>query len=121
MLILADFARSVYGRWRVQRIIAGLVAMTMLIVITAMLICSVLLAGLYGLYILLISSGTLPSEALLLVVGFGLLITLLFIGITYVSIRRLRHMPRRLFGDSILAQRAEEAVDAFLDGLMDAS
>ena len=111
LLIAAGLARGIYGRWQFRRLLLSVMAMAGLLIITSMLISALLITGVYASYLALLRYGWEPQAAISLT---GMLLAaaiVLLIAFTVISMRRLR----RKFP---IGNRADEALNAFLDGFM---
>lgn len=109
-LVIAGIARGMYGRWRFQRLLSGVMVVTGLTVISSMLVGTMLIGGFYAAYFAFLHYGWEPQIAILLTGALVTSITATFITLTVMCLRRLRQMP--------MASRTSEVVDAFFDGLM---
>jgi hypothetical protein len=119
VLMFADVARNLYGHWRFHRLVSGMIVVTGSIVISAMLIYTVLLGIFFAVYYALIAVGIEAPQAVLFTAALVVLTTAGFISFTIFYLRRLRDMPKRLFGKTHVGERVNETIDAFLDGLME--
>jgi len=118
LLILAALGQKVYGRWLFSRLIPGIIMVAGLILVTAIMVSAALIAALGVCYIALVHYGVAPYAAIITV---ALLTILSIVVLTFACIsclRRLRHMPRTLLGQSPLTSRAKNALDEFINGLM---
>ncbi len=113
-LVVAGLARSLYGQWRLQRLLSSVIIAIGLIIVSAMLIGALLIGGLYSTYFVFLSYGIEPHQAMLFT-GFAALgVTALILLSIAAIIGRVR---RQLPGKSSATSRVGEVVDAFLDGL----
>lgn len=109
LLLVGGLARGAYGRWRFQRILPVLITLTLLAVITAALMSALAIGGMYALYVFLLDQGFTTPLAFL---ETGLIAVAFILALLVAIRRRLRQLR--------FSMRAPlgEAVDAFLDGLL---
>ena len=113
--VIAGLIHSLYGHWRLQRLLSGVMMVVGLTIVTSMLIGMMLIGGFYAAYFALVDYGLGPLQALLLI---GLS-TLLAVVVLMVALwLYMRRMPKRLVRASPLMDYANETVDAFFDGFM---
>lgn len=117
MLVITGVARGIYGRWRFRQMLHSVLMTAGCGIVTAILIGTMLASSLYAAWSALIHYGMPPERAALLIGLLCVLLTLAFILLTLMSLRRLRDIPNPLFGKSTVSGRFDDVVDAFFEGL----
>lgn len=107
LLFVAGVGRSMYSKWKVQRLITTAVTAAMCAVIAAVMISALAIGAFYVTYLSLVSTGATPVQATLLIGVILLLLISVLINIIRARIRELRFPT---------SARVTETVDAFLDG-----
>jgi hypothetical protein len=103
-----------------QRLLAGLAAIAVLAVVTAILIGVLMVGLLYLMYTYLVAHGLEPNVAMLVVGG----VTLAFLALTVAYIvaywRKVRSVPQQLVRmNAPISTRLHDVVDAFMSGMSD--
>jgi MFS family permease len=109
-LVIAGIARSIYGRWRFKRLVAGSLLVMGLTIVSSVLAGAMLIGGFYAAYFTLLHYGWEQRFAILFTEILIALTTASFIALTVICLRRLRQTP--------MTTRASGVVDAFFEGLM---
>ncbi len=102
-----------------RRFLSGVTGVVALVVVSAIMGCVILVAGLAAAYFGLIHYGLDPYAAALTIAVFMLLIMGLLIGLTAVRLRHLRELPYHdMYQELPSLSRVAGITDAFLDGLL---
>ena len=109
ILLAAGMGRSVYSKWRIQRMLATLVTVAVLAVTAAAMISLLMICGLYAVYMSLLSQGITPMGGLLITAIVALLLTAGIVSLIRKKMCELKSNARTPVGD---------VANAFLDGLL---
>ena len=102
-----------------RKFLSGVAAVVALTIITGMMVGSLMLVSIYGIYLALMNYGLEPTAAMFATVGIAVFITGLLIFFTLAHLRRLADVPKQLMQtESPVAQRMSTLADSFVDGLL---
>ncbi len=119
LLAIVSIGQNIYGKWLFRRLLLGMIVVTGLTIVTAMIIGTTLIGGLYATYLALLHFGYDPHSAVLIVVVLSVAIAGTLIILTLMFFSHLRSMPRKLMKTKSPAlSEASEVVNAFLEGLI---
>ncbi len=100
------------------RVISNMVIIMGLVMTTAIMISATLIGGLMNAHIALLNNETSPLLACIYIGAAALLIIAGLLSLIAWRLRCLRQIPHSIFGQSPLASRATDILDAFTAGLM---
>ena len=116
---LATMGSTVSNAYLMKRLFSRIIIAVVLAVVTSLMVVLLVAAGLYGLYMGLVHFGCAPMDAMIMVCGLLLLITLVLISLTLKHMRCLREGLNEVLSPQIpVVSDFHAIISAFVDGFM---
>lgn len=118
LLGIAGMGSTIANISLLKRFLSGIAVVIALTAISSTMMGMLLIAGFYALYLSLVHHGLDPSIAALTVGGGALLIVIVLGIFAVIRWYELRDMPRLLYMEAPIINRAHKLADAFINGLL---
>jgi hypothetical protein len=118
ILIITGLVQRIYSKWLFQHLLFGVIIISGLIVVIAIMVSALLIGSLMAVYFILLSYGIGQTVAIIVTAVSALLVIMLLIIITLLYLQHLRKTPKNLLKKSPLASSAKDTLDSFIAGLM---
>ena len=119
LLGIVALQRSLPDATSFRQFLVGVAVTLLLIIIASFMIGGLMIAWLYGIYLLLVAYGLTHDAACVSVITVALLLTMMLLLAIYAQVHKLNTMLCRLLPHkSPVASRISEVADSFVNGLM---